>query len=89
MGSVDLISRHPIHKAKKVSAYDEEFIVAKLKLISASVNSLELQSSHSAPHLHTLLQANDLESQITPRSEPITNEINLISPLATRARKHE
>ena len=89
MGLVDLISRHPIHKPKKVSAYDEEFSVAQLKLTSASVNSLELQSSHSALHLHTLLQVNDLESQIKPRSEPITNEINLISPLATRARRHD
>ena len=34
MGLVDYISRNPSQKAKKVSAYDEEFIVAKLKLIS-------------------------------------------------------
>ena len=31
MGLVDYISRHPSQKAKKASAYDEEFIVAKLK----------------------------------------------------------
>ena len=31
MGLVDCISRDPNQKAKKVSAYDEEFIVAKLK----------------------------------------------------------
>ena len=40
MGLVDYISGYPNQKAKNVSAYDEEFIVAKLKLISASVNSL-------------------------------------------------
>ena len=60
MGLVDYISRHPIQKAKKVSAYDEEFIVAKLKLISASINSLELNNTKPAPHLphlHRLLKA--------------------------------
>ena len=37
MGLVDYISRHPNQKPKKVSAGDEEFIVAKLKLVSASI----------------------------------------------------
>ena len=86
MGLVDYISRHPVQKAIKVSAH-EEFIVAKLKLISASVNSLNLQSSQSAPHLHNLLKEHDLAPQITPKSEPITKAINLISTLATRVHK--
>ena len=42
---VDYILRHPNQKAKKVSAYDEEIILAKLKLISASVNSHNLNTS--------------------------------------------
>ena len=47
MGLVDYISRHLNRKAKKVSAYDEEFIVAKIKLISSSVNSLNLNPNKS------------------------------------------
>ena len=56
-GLVDYISRNPSQKAKKVSAYDEEFIVAKLKLISTSINSLELNNTKPASHLHKLLIA--------------------------------
>ena len=55
MGLVDYISRKPSQRAKKVSAYDEEFIVAKLKLISKSINALELNITHPASHLHHLL----------------------------------
>ena len=52
MGLVDYISRNPSQEAKKVFAYDEEFIVAKLKLISKSINALELNITHSTSHLH-------------------------------------
>ena len=53
--------------AKKASAYDEEFIVAKLKLISASINSLELNKTKPATHLHQLLKEHDPASQFTPK----------------------
>ena len=46
-GLVDYISRHPNQKAKKKlrdEIYDEEFFLAKLELISASANSLNLNS---------------------------------------------
>ena len=55
MGLFDYISRHPSQKAKKVSAYDEEFIVAKLKLISTSINALELNNTKCASQLHQLI----------------------------------
>ena len=48
MGLVDYISRHPNQKARKVSAYDEVFIAAKLKLISASVDSLNLKPASTS-----------------------------------------
>ena len=51
-GLVDYISRYPSQKAKKVSAYDEEFVVAEQKLISTSINALELNTTKSASHLH-------------------------------------
>ena len=54
---VDYISRHPSQKAKKVSAYDEEFIVARLNLISTSINALELNNAKPATQLHKLLIA--------------------------------
>ena len=59
MGLIDCISRHPIHKAKKVSAHVEKFIVAKLRLISTFDNSSILQSIQSAPLLHNLIQAHN------------------------------
>ena len=79
MGWVDYISRQPNQKPKKVSAYDEEFTVAKSKLKSASVNSLKLQSSQSALLLQILIQAHDLASQITLKYEPKTKAFILIS----------
>ena len=87
MRLVDYISRNPNQKAKKLSA--EEFIVAKLNLISASVNSLNQQFSQPASHLHTLIQTHDLAPQIRPKNEPPSQSINLISTLATRSQKHE
>ena len=69
MGAVDYLSRHPNQKGKRVSAYDEEFIVAKLKLISASVFSLNLKPNDSAVHLNKLIQAHDPAHQITPKFE--------------------
>ena len=68
-----------IKKLKKVFAYDEELNVAKLDLISTSVNSLNLHFSQSASHLHTLLKVYELAPQVTPTSEPVTKSISLIN----------
>ena len=54
MRLVDYISRHPNQKAKNVSAYDEEFIVSNLNLISAIINSLDLKTAEPASHFHQL-----------------------------------
>ena len=92
MGLVDYIARHPKQKAKKVSAYDEEIIVAKTKLISESVNSRDLNTSKPAPKLLKLIQAHDPAHQITPKIEAIDKidkAINLISTYAARVRKHD
>ena len=88
MGFVDYISRHPSQKAKKVSAYDEEFIVAKLKLISTSINSLELNNTKSASHLHQLLIAHNPALHITPKIAANNKPINLINIHAARVYKH-
>ena len=101
MGLVDYISRNPSQKAKKISTYDEEFIVAKLKLISKSVNALELNTEHPASHLQQLLTNYTLDPQnksqietidpalqTTPKIETINNSINSISTRATRVREH-
>ena len=69
MGLVNYISRHPIQKAKKVSAYDEGFFVAKLKLIFASITSLDSNKTHPTSHLHQLLKTPDPALQITPKIE--------------------
>ena len=69
MGLVDYISWHSSQKAKKVSTYDEEFIVAKLKLISTSINSLEINNTKPASRLHQLIIAHNPALQITPKPE--------------------
>ena len=89
MRLVDYLSRHPNQRAKKVSAYDEEFIVAELKVISASVNSINLKSNEPALHLHNLIQAHDPAYQITTIIEATSNTLNSISTHATRVHKHD
>ena len=85
---MNYISRHPNQKAKKVSAYDE-FIVAKLNFISASVISLKIKPIELEPHLHNLIQAHDPAPQITPKNKSTSKATNLISTLATRVYKHD
>ena len=88
MGLVDYIFRPRIKKLKKVSAYEEEFSVAKLKLTSASLNSLYFKTAEPASHLHQLIKAQNLASQITPKIEANNRAINLISSHAARVHKH-
>ena len=89
MELADYIWSHPKPKAKKVSAYDEEFVFDKLDIILASANSLNLNSCQSAPHLPNLLELHDPSSQIKPNSEPAIKSINTISTFATRSHTHE
>ena len=89
MGPVDYISWQPFQQAKKVSNNDEEFIVAKLKLNSASINSLDLNKTHPALHIHQLLKTHDPALQITSKIEANNKAINLISTHAARVRKHD
>ena len=63
--------------------------LSKLKLISASINSLDLNKTHPATHLHQLLKTHDLASQITPKIAANIKAINLISTHAARVRKHD
>ena len=101
MGLVDYISRDPSQKAKKVSAYDEEFIVAKLKLISTSINAIEINNTKSASHFYQLLLKHNPALRITPKIEthnPASQikikieahnkAINLISTHAAQVCKH-
>ena len=98
--SITFLETRP-KKLKKVSAYDEEFIVAKLKLISKSINALELNITHSASHLHHLLtnhnfalqntpkiEAHNPALQITSKVEASIKSINSIRTHATRVSEH-
>ena len=87
-GLVDYISRHPNQKTKKVSAYEEEFLVAKLKLISASVNSLNIKSNESTVQFNKIIQAHAHAHQITSKFETTINAIHLISTRTKRVHKH-
>ena len=96
MGLVDYIAIHQSQKDNKVSAYDEEFIVAKLKLISKSINALEL-NTHLLKFLtkHNLalqntpkIETHNPALQITPKIEANTKSIISISTHATRVSDH-
>ena len=63
--------------------------MAKLKLISALVNSLNLKSFETALHLHNFIQAHNSAYQITPKIEATFNAIKLIRKHATRVHKHD
>ena len=84
MGLVDYISRQPSQKAKQVSAYDEEFIVAKIKLISTSIKSLELNNTKSASHLQQLLIAHNPALQIIPKIEAHNPTIQITPKIKVR-----
>ena len=71
-----------------MSAYDKEFNVAKLKLISASVNSLNLKANQPAPQLNYLIQTHNSAPQTTLKNESTSKTINSISSHATRVHKH-
>ena len=88
IGLVDYISRHPYQKAKKTSDYDEEFIGAKLNLISASANSLSINSSQSAPYLHNSLKTCNPSLRITTDSESTLSSLNRVNTFDTRLHKH-
>ena len=101
MALVGYVSRNTFQKAKNVFAYDEEFIVAELNLISKSINALELNITHSASHLHHLLtnhnlalqnttkiEAHNPVLQITSNVEASTKSINSISSHAPRVSEH-
>ena len=53
--------------------------MVKLKLNSASVNSLNSKSTESAIHLNNLIQAHDPAQQTTPKFEATQNAMNLNS----------
>ena len=89
MGLVDCTSRRPNQKAEKVSAYDEEFLLAKLDLISASASSLNIKSIQYAPYLRNLLNLHDPAPQLTNKSEPAINSLRTISTFDTRLHAHE
>ena len=63
--------------------------MAQLKLISASVNSLNLKPTESANHLNKLIQERDPAHQTTPKFEATNNAINLNSTHATRVNKYD
>ena len=90
MGLVDYISRNPNQKAtKKFPHTMKNFVVAKLDLISAFVNPLNVNISQSAHLLLTLLQLHDFKPQITPNNKPAIKSINTISTFGTRSHTHD
>ena len=59
-----------------------------LKLISASVNSLNLKPNGSAVQFNKIIQARDPAHQITPKFETTITAIKLINTHAKRVHKH-
>ena len=63
-------------------------LLLKLELISASANSLKLNSTQSAPHLLILLKTYNPAQQITTNCGPIIPSINTISTLDNHLHAH-
>ena len=89
VGVVDCICKHPKQKSKRVFACNDQFIVAKLDIISAYAESLNLKSSKSASRLQNLLKMYNPAPQITANSESIISSIRTISIFDPRLHKHE
>ena len=97
MGLVDYISRHQSQKAKKGLSIWRGINCTKVKLISTSINAIELNNTKSASHLlpHNpalritpKIETHNPASQITPKIEADNKAINLISTHAARVCKH-
>ena len=65
-----------------MSAYDEEFVFAKLELISNTATDLRLVSATSASPLHLLYLAEALPQQLTPTISTESFSINATSIFA-------
>ena len=58
MGLVDYISRNPFAKAKKVSAYDENFVVATISITPDSFKNLIRTKTHTLQKISSILKLN-------------------------------
>ena len=65
-----------------MSAYDEEYVVAKLELISNTATDLRLVSATSASLFHLLYLAEALPEQLTPTISTESFSINATSIFA-------
>ena len=63
--------------------------MAKLKLISASVNFLDIKPNESSTHFNKIIKAHDPAHQINPKLEATNNAIKLNSTHAKQVHKHD
>ena len=63
MGLVDYISRNPYQPAKRISKYDEEYLVATLSRIHTDAKLLQQKHNISATTLNKLYHENKFEIQ--------------------------
>ena len=82
MGLVDYISRNPFARAKKISTYDEHFVVATISRIRDSMKHLITNRQTAIKKISTILKSNLPSLKVTqpfasrltiPRSDNSTN----------------
>ena len=80
MGLVDYISRNPFARAKKVSTYDEHFVVATISKIRNSMKSLIKNKQNALQKLNSILK---LHSPSFPLKQPFAPQMH--TPLNTNS----
>ena len=58
MGLVDYISRNPYARAKKISTYDEHFVVATISTIRNSMKDLIINKKNATKKFNSILKSN-------------------------------
>ena len=58
MGHVDYISRNPHARAKKISTYDEHFVVATISIIRNSMKYLIINKQNATKNFNSVLKSN-------------------------------
>ena len=80
MGLVDYISRNPFATAKKISTYDEHFVVATISKIRDSMKHLIVNKETTTKKFQTILKSNMPPQQIKPPFAPrLTTQLNINS----------
>ena len=86
MGLVDYISRNPFARAKKISTYDEHFVVATISKIRDSMKSLIINKQKATKKFSSILKSNLRSHKLKqPFAPQLPTLLNVNSPKCNEA----